>query len=59
MSDTMSVTRNITKCRMILNIDHFFQALTLNALPSVSLTFPPVGLQRMFLQPSHVMVDWA
>jgi hypothetical protein len=31
----------------------------LKALPYVSLTFPPVGLQRIFLQPSQVMVDWA
>ena len=34
-------------------------ALTLKALPSVSLHFPPEGLARMFLQLLHAMTDWA
>jgi hypothetical protein len=33
------------------------QALTLKALPSVSLHFPPDGLARMFLQLLHAMTD--
>ena len=35
------------------------QALTLKALPSVNLHFPPDGLARMFLQLLHAMTDWA
>jgi len=33
------------------------QALTLKALPSVNLHFPPDGLARMFLQLLHAMTD--
>ena len=35
------------------------QALTLKALPSVSLHLPPDGLARMFLQLLQAMTDWA
>ena len=35
------------------------QALTLKALPSVNLHFPPDGLARMFLQLLQAMTDWA
>ena len=34
-------------------------ALTLKALPSVSLHLPPVGLLRMFLQLLHATTVWA
>ena len=34
-------------------------ALTLKALTSVNLHFPPDGLARMFLQLLHAMTDWA
>jgi hypothetical protein len=43
--------------KVSVKYDQISQALTLKALPYVSLTFPPVGLQRIFLQPSQVMVD--
>jgi hypothetical protein len=33
--------------------------LTLKALPSVSLHFPPVGLERMFLQLLQATMVWA
>ena len=35
------------------------QALTLNALPSVNLHFPPEGFAKMFLQLLHAITDWA
>jgi hypothetical protein len=35
------------------------QALTLKALPSVNLHFPPDGLARIFLQLLHAITDWA
>jgi hypothetical protein len=33
------------------------QALTLKALPSVNLHFPPDGFAKMFLQLLHAMTD--
>lgn len=39
--------------------NNIYHALTLNALPSVNLHFPPDGLARMFLQLLHAMTDWA
>lgn len=33
------------------------QALTLKALPSVNLHFPPDGLAKMFLQLLHAITD--
>ena len=35
------------------------QCLTLKALPSVILHFPPDGLVRIFLQLLQAMTDWA
>ena len=35
------------------------QCLTLNALPSVILHFPPVGFVRTFLQLLQAITDWA
>lgn len=48
----MKKLNNLNKIR----VDH---ALTLKALPSVSLHLPPEGLARMFLQLLHAMTDWA
>jgi len=37
----------------------YHQALTLKALPSVNLHFPPDGLAKMFLQLLQAITDWA
>jgi hypothetical protein len=44
------------KSRRIIEYD---QALTLKALPSVSLHLPPVGFERIFLQLLQATTVWA